>query len=116
MTAPRRPGDPHPVSLPAPDARERVVERLTHLFADDLISEDDLKKQLERVYHATSGADLDAILSDLPTASADTAAVVPAQPAAPRVAAMLGAVERQWTEPSRSASKCGDASATWSWT
>ena len=97
MTAPRRPGDPHPAPLPAPDARERVVERLTHLFADDLISEDDLEKRLERVYHATSGAALDAIVADLPASISETTAVVPAAPEAPRVAALLSAVERQWT-------------------
>lgn len=97
MTAPRRPGDPPPVSLPAPDARERVVERLTRLFAGDLISEDDLEDRLERVYHAASGAELDAIVADLPASISETTAVVPAPPKAPRVAALLSAVERQWS-------------------
>ena len=79
-----------------PDARERVVERLTRLFADDQITADDLEDRLERVYHAASGAELDAILSDLPTASVETTAVVRAA-TAPRVAALMAAVERQWT-------------------
>jgi hypothetical protein len=96
VTAPRRPDDPLRAPLPAPEARERVVERLTRLFADDRITADDLEDRLERVYHATSGAELDAILSDLPAPSEATA-VVPAETAAPRVAALMAAVERQWT-------------------
>ena len=72
------------------------MERLTQLFADDQITADDLEARLERVYHAASGAELEAILADLPSPIAGTA-VVPAEPEASRVAALLGAVERQWT-------------------
>jgi len=73
------------------------VARLSRLFADDQITADDLEARLERVYHATSGAELDAILADLPASAGEANAVVPAAPAAPRVAALLSAVERQWT-------------------
>ena len=95
MTAPRRPGEARP--LPVPDARERVVAELTRLFAEDRISSDDLESRLERVYHATSGAELEAILADLPQPGAEAAALVPADAAETRVAALLSAVERQWT-------------------
>ena len=97
MTAPRRPDDPHAAPLPVPDARERVVERLTRLFADDQITADDLEARLERVYHAASGAELDAILADLPRPGGETTSLAPADAAETRVAALMSAVERQWT-------------------
>ena len=95
MTAPRRPGDPAP--LPVPDARERVVAALTRAFAEDRISSDELESRLERVYHATSGVELDAILADLPRSLEEPTALVPADASETRVAALMSAVERQWT-------------------
>jgi len=69
MTEPPVAGD----RLPAPVARDRVVDVLTRLFADDLITEADLEAGLERVYRAASGTELEAILADLPAALPATA-------------------------------------------
>ncbi len=96
MSEPRVPARQPPASA-LPDARERVAERLSRLFADDLISQADLETRLERVYHAASGAELEAILADLPSPADQGTAVVPADAAAPRVAALLSGVERQWS-------------------
>jgi hypothetical protein len=95
MPEPPVPAERRPASI-APAARERVVERLTHLFADDLITQDDLEARLDRVYHAASGAELDAIVADLPAPVAEATAVTAHDTARPRVAALLSAVERQW--------------------
>jgi hypothetical protein len=74
MTEPPAPTNHPGPSLPAPDAREGVVDALTRLFADDRISEADLEARLERVYRATSVAELEAVLADLPAAVPTTAA------------------------------------------
>jgi hypothetical protein len=97
MPEPRNPEDAVPAPAATPDARERVVAVLTRLFAEDRITEDELEARLERVYHATSGRELDQILADVSAAGAEATAVVPADEAPPRVAALLSAVERQWT-------------------
>jgi hypothetical protein len=97
MPEPRNPKDALPAPVVTPDARERVVAVLTHLFADDRLTEAELEARLERVYHATSGRDLEAILADVSAAGAEATAVVAADAAAPRVDALLSAVERQWT-------------------
>ena len=54
-----------PEPLPSA-ARERVVERLTRLYAQDALSESVFEAQLQRVYAATSLAELDAIAAALP--------------------------------------------------
>ncbi len=89
------PPPPAPSSLPAPDARDRVAETLTRLFADDRIGAEELEARLARVYRAATGAELEAIVADLPQAPAETpgAAPVPAQ----RVEALLSGVERRVT-------------------
>jgi len=83
---------------PLPDARERVVETLTRLFAEDRISEAELEARLERVYRADPGPELDAILADLQVAppAAESTAVLAAGGEETRVRAFLSAVERQW--------------------
>jgi hypothetical protein len=68
MTPPG-PSDPLPrVPAPsvAPAERERVVEALTQLFACDQIAETDLEHRLDRAYRATSAAELQSLLADLP--------------------------------------------------
>jgi len=95
MSDPRVPAR-RPPAAALPDARERVVERLSRLFADDQITQADLEARLERVYRAASGAELEAIVADLPASGADGAPVA-AEAARERVAALLAAVERQWT-------------------
>jgi hypothetical protein len=80
MSDPRRPGERLPAPPVAPAERDRVVEVLTHHFADDRISAEDLEARLERVYHATSGAELEAVIADLPAAlPVKAAAAVPAE-------------------------------------
>ncbi len=93
------PPGPAPSVLPAPDARERVVATLTRLFADDRITDADLEARLARVYRATSWAELQAILADLPEASAGGEPSVPAPvtPERERVDALLSGVERRVT-------------------
>lgn len=54
-----------PEPLPSA-ARERVVERLTHLYATDELSETVFEAHLQRVYAATSSQELDAIVASLP--------------------------------------------------
>lgn len=85
--------------MPAPDARERVVETLTRLFAEDRITEAELEARLERVYRAEPGPELDAILADLPAAEpgAQATALAPASGETSQVRAFMAAVERQWT-------------------
>ena len=68
MTDSHLPDQRLPSPPPEPAARERVVEVLTRLYADDRITSDDLEARLERVYHATSLPQLDAIVADLPAA------------------------------------------------
>jgi hypothetical protein len=66
MTDPREPGSRLPAPPVGPDARDRVVEVLTQHFASDRITEADLEARLERVYAATTGPELEAIIADLP--------------------------------------------------
>jgi len=54
-----------PDSLPAA-ARERVVTLLTRRYAEDEMTEADFEARLQRVFAATSPAELDAIVADLP--------------------------------------------------
>ncbi len=46
-------------------AREQKIEELSSHFANDDLSLDDLERRIERVYKATSLADLEAITADL---------------------------------------------------
>jgi Domain of unknown function (DUF1707)/Cell wall-active antibiotics response 4TMS YvqF len=57
---------PLPEPLPSA-ARERVVEVLTHHFANDELTEAELDARLQRVYAATTSRELDAITADLPS-------------------------------------------------
>jgi len=92
-----------PERLPAraldPDARERVVEVLTRHYAEDRISSDDLEVRLERVYHAATPAELEAVIADLPAAlPVDTTAPVPAgSRGAERISALMSAQEQRLT-------------------
>src|SRR5574340_1669772 len=78
-----------------PEARDRVVEVLTRLYADDRISAEDLEARLERVYHATSAPQLEAVIADL-TARPGPAgvAIAPAGSAPPRIAALFSGQEQ----------------------
>lgn len=57
---------PAPEPLPSA-ARERVIELLTHHFANDELTEAQLDTRLKAVYAARTTSELDAIVSDLPS-------------------------------------------------
>lgn len=88
-----------PAPLPAPVARDRVVEVLTRLYADDQITEAELESRLERVYRADSAAEVEAVLADLPASV--PAAPQPATPAGTRavtrIAALFSSQEQRLT-------------------
>lgn len=90
-----------PPAVALPDARERVVERLGRLFADDQITQADLEARLERVYRTTSPAELEAIVADLPAESTagEPGTSVAATGGETRIRAFMAAVERQWSGP-----------------
>ena len=83
--------------------RDRAIERLQAMYARDQISLDDLELRLTNVERATTKPELEAILSDLPTALAvrtasDSLAVADH---GVDVHATFGAIERrgQWRVP-----------------
>lgn len=85
------------VPTPAPAARERVVDTLTQLFARDQITEADLEHRLDRVYRATTPAELEAVIADLPASVPEArAAVIPGEPVQ-RIGALLSGQERTVT-------------------
>lgn len=58
---------PGPAGAPIPpEARDRVVDILARHFADDHLSEEQLEVLLDDVYRATTLAELDALVADLP--------------------------------------------------
>jgi hypothetical protein len=69
-----------PEPLP-PAARERVVEILSHHFANDVLTDADLEARLQRVYAATTHRELDAITADLPAALPHEAHPIPTRQA-----------------------------------
>ena len=80
-----------------PDARERVVDALSRAFADDRISAEELEARLERVYRAQTGAELEAIVADLPSLAAaqDEGALEVATGSPRRIAALFAGQERR---------------------
>lgn len=92
---PSGPGQQPPPAL-AQSARERVVELLSRSFTADVITETDLEARLERVYRATTQAELDAITADLaaPVSTGEAKAVHPGRPAGERIDALFSGQER----------------------
>jgi hypothetical protein len=85
------------VPAPAPAARERMVDALTQLFARDQITEADLERRLDRVYRATTPAQLEAVIADLPALVPEgKAAAIPGEPVQ-RIGALLSGQERTVT-------------------
>jgi len=99
MTDPHSPADRLPSRPLEPAARERVVEALTRLYADDRITSEDLEARLERVYHATSAPQLQAIIADLPAVlpTAEPHAVAAEPGAAQRISALFSGQEQRVT-------------------
>ena len=77
-----------------PDARERAVDRLSRAFADDRITAEELEDRLERVYHAETAAQLEAIVADL-SAAAGPAAPVEGAGTPRRIAALFSGQEQR---------------------
>src|SRR3954465_7851550 len=66
-SAPRHSQSP-PARVRASDGdRERVVEFLRHHYGAGRLSEDDLSERIESAYGARTVAELDALISDLPS-------------------------------------------------
>ena len=98
MTAPHLPGDRLPAAPLEPAARERIVEALTRHFADDRISAEDLEARLERVYHATTVPQLEAIVADLPaTVGGEAPLPVPAEAPGQQISALFSGQEQRVT-------------------
>jgi hypothetical protein len=101
MTLPPDPSDPSlrlPVPAAAPADRDRVVETLGRHFANDQITEAELERRLDRVYRATTAAELDAVIADLPALT--PAGTVPAragEAVTQRIAALLSGQQRRLT-------------------
>jgi hypothetical protein len=89
------PGDALPTPPLAPAARERVVEVLTRHFAADRITAEDLEARLERVYRATTRAELEGLIADLPAALPAQSAPRAVEPAPQRIAAFLSGQEQR---------------------
>lgn len=99
MTDSHLPDHRLPAPPPEPAARERVVEVLTRLYADDRITSEDLEARLERVYHAASLPQLEAIVADLPAALPGAApSTLPAEAGtAQRISATFSGQEQRVT-------------------
>ncbi len=80
----------------APTAREGIARALSLHFAEDNIDTDELERRLALVYAATTMADLDAIVADLPVTAADAAALAPHSPAE-RISALFSGQEQRIT-------------------
>lgn len=64
------PAAPPPAGRPSPPAlaarRDQTIEQLCHVFAEDGLDMDELEDRLDRAHRATSLAELDALVQDLP--------------------------------------------------
>ncbi len=92
MQKPDPPASPPTVLPPSPAAREQAVELLTRHYAADHLTDAELQARLDRVYQATTAAELQALVADLP-------ATVEAPPAAQRVVALFSGQEQRLTGP-----------------
>lgn len=90
-----QPGGGRPPERLPPGAHERVVEVLKRHFANDTLSDDELDARLERAYAATTTAELEALVSDLPALPDAAPLAVPAESAA--INAVLAGQERRLT-------------------
>jgi len=102
--------DPRPLPVrPIEQVRERIVEALSEHFARDHLSLDELETRMARVYSATTPADVDALVADLPALALGAPVTVTPDAYAPTpklkerlVAIMSGVVRRGlWKVPRR---------------
>lgn len=78
------------------EARERAAQTLAHHFAADHIDAEELELRLARVYGATTAAELETVIADLPMVGPDPAAVA-VKPTGRRISALFSAQEQQLT-------------------
>ncbi len=106
-----------PLPPVSPRARELAIEQLSALFANDELTLEELERRIERVYKATTAAELDRITADLGRAlasrpssvsarvrSQDSAAVAPVYgPERGRMFSIMGESKRlgRWSVPQR---------------
>ena len=102
--------DPRPLPVrPIEQVRERVIEALSEHFARDHLSLDELETRMARVYAATTPAEVDALVADLPALALGAPVTVTPDAYAPTpklkerlVAIMSGIVRRGlWKIPRR---------------
>jgi hypothetical protein len=94
---------------PIEQTRERVIEALSEHFARDHLSLDDLETRMARVYAATTPAEIDALVSDLPALAVGAPVAITSDAYAPTpklrerlIAIMSGVVRRGlWKVPRR---------------
>jgi hypothetical protein len=102
--------DPRPLPVrPIEQTRERVIEALSEHFARDHLSLDELETRMARVYSATTAAEVDALVADLPALAVGAPVQVTPDAYAPTpkirerlIAVMSGIVRRGlWRVPRR---------------
>ncbi len=80
-----------------PAARERVAHALSQHFAEDHIGTEELETRLARVYAATTAAELEAVVADLPATAAEVTALAPADQPGERITALFSGQEQRMT-------------------
>jgi hypothetical protein len=102
--------EPRPLPVrPIQQVRERVVEQLSEHFARDHLTLDDLEVRMARVYSATTPAEIDALVEDLPALAMGAPVTVTPEAYAPtpklkeRLIAIMSAISRRglWKIPRR---------------
>ena len=102
--------DPRPLPVrPIQQVRERVVEQLSEHFARDHLTLDDLEARMARVYAATTPAEVDALVEDLPALAMGAPVMVTPDGYAPtpklkeRLIAVMSGISRRglWKIPRR---------------
>jgi hypothetical protein len=102
--------DPRPLPVrPIEHTRERVIEALSEHFARDHLSLDELETRMARVYAATTAAEIDSLVTDLPALAVGAPVTVTPDAYAPTpkirerlIAVMSGIVRRGlWKVPRR---------------
>lgn len=88
----------------SPEARDRAVDVLTRSFASDQLSEEQLETLLDRVYRATTLAELKSLIGNLPVPASGAGTAVDPAEAPPsalerpvRVRALLSGQEQKLT-------------------
>ncbi|MFL5385885.1 MAG: DUF1707 domain-containing protein [Longimicrobiaceae bacterium] len=98
--------DLNPRPVPLEQTRQRIVEQLCDQYAAENLTDAGLEERLTRAYAATSPAELQALVADLPTQAPGTStALATARPELVSerqvVLAVMGGAERKgaWTPP-----------------